>query len=142
MARVCLTSDSTTVGITRFGPVEYNTATNTVLAWQGVNPICGYAYDAAINAGDLIRVLVKSPQLSAQNTAQGLKNDLDRWLRYVGMCEEEFDAVCDGFRDPRVWRIEQGQWVKDTLWGEPQFHGPVVNGSPEISAVQREVVTT
>lgn len=69
-----MTSDSTTVGINRFGPVEYNTSTNTVLAWQGVNPICGYAYDAAINAGDLIRVLVKSPQLSAQNTNQSLKN--------------------------------------------------------------------
>lgn len=55
--------------ITRFSPVEYNTSTNQVTAWGGVNPIVGYAYDAAINASDLIRVLIKSPQLSSANTS-------------------------------------------------------------------------
>lgn len=69
-----MTSDSTVVGINRFGPVEYNATANTVLAWQGVNPIVGYAYDAAINAGDLIRVLIRSPQLSVSNTAGAIKN--------------------------------------------------------------------
>lgn len=69
-----MTSDSTTVGINRFGPVEYNATANTVLAWQGVNPIVGYAYDAAINAGDLIRVLIRSPQLSGSNTSSTIKN--------------------------------------------------------------------
>ena len=70
------------------------------------------------------------------------RRDLERWLRYVDMSEDEFDTVCDGFRDTRVWRIEQGQWVKDTLWGEPQNYGPVLVDSTSTSAAQREVVTT
>jgi hypothetical protein len=53
------------------------------------------------------------------------RRDLERWLAYVGLSEDEFDSVCDGFRDPRVWRIEDGQWVKDTIWGQPESYGPV-----------------
>jgi hypothetical protein len=51
--------------------------------------------------------------------------DLDRWLNYVGMTEEEFDAIADTFRNPRVWRIENGQWVKDNIWGSSSAYGPV-----------------
>jgi N-acetyl sugar amidotransferase len=40
------------------------------------------------------------------------RRDLERWLQYVGMTEEEFDAICDIFRDPRVWYKENGKWVK------------------------------
>lgn len=39
--------------------------------------------------------------------------DLRRWLDYVGMSEAEFDRIADTFRDPRVWRWEQGAWAKD-----------------------------
>ena len=53
------------------------------------------------------------------------RRDLERWLEYVGMTEDEFDRACDTFRDPRVWRIENGCWVKDTVWGEPFVHTPV-----------------
>jgi N-acetyl sugar amidotransferase len=53
------------------------------------------------------------------------RRDLARWLEYVGMTEDEFDRVCDTFRDRRVWRIEDGQWVKDNLWGTPSAYGPV-----------------
>jgi len=53
------------------------------------------------------------------------RRDLERWLKYVTMAEEEFDFVCDTFRDRRVWRIEGGQWVKDNLWGQPSTYGPV-----------------
>jgi N-acetyl sugar amidotransferase len=53
------------------------------------------------------------------------RRDLDRWLKYVGMSEKEFDSTCDTFRDPRVWRIEGGQWWKDNIWGEPASYGPV-----------------
>ncbi len=53
------------------------------------------------------------------------RRDLERWLKYVDMSEEEFDATCDSFRDPRVWRIEGGEWVKDNIWGEPAAYGPV-----------------
>lgn len=43
-------------------------------------------------------------------------SDLYRWLSYVGMSEERYDRVCDTFRDPRVWRYEDGRWLKDNLW--------------------------
>lgn len=53
------------------------------------------------------------------------RRDLERWLKYVGMNEEEFDHICDTFRDQRVWRIENGQWVKDNIWGQPSSYGQV-----------------
>jgi N-acetyl sugar amidotransferase len=43
--------------------------------------------------------------------------DLYRWLDYVDMTEEEFDRVCDTFRDPSVWwKDESGNWQKHNLW--------------------------
>jgi len=42
--------------------------------------------------------------------------DLNRWLDYVGMTEDEFDRIADTFRDQRVWRWEGGKWVKDNIW--------------------------
>ena len=51
--------------------------------------------------------------------------DLDRWLEYVDMSEEEFDYTCDTFRDRRVWRIENEKWVKDNIWGGSSEYGPV-----------------
>ncbi len=59
------------------------------------------------------------------------RRDLERWLEYVGMSEEEFDFICDSFRDRRVWRIEKGEWVKETIWGEPTAFGPVRNQAAE-----------
>ncbi len=53
------------------------------------------------------------------------RRDLERWLKYVSMTEAEFDTVCDTFRDARVWRIENRNWVKDTIWGNPEVYGPV-----------------
>jgi hypothetical protein len=51
--------------------------------------------------------------------------DLQRWLGYVGMSEAEFDETCDTFRDPRVWSIEAGEWIKDDLWGGRSRYGSV-----------------
>jgi N-acetyl sugar amidotransferase len=51
--------------------------------------------------------------------------DLKRWLGYAGMSEEEFDAIADTFRDRRVWRIVDGQWVKQNAWGGESAYGPV-----------------
>ncbi len=42
--------------------------------------------------------------------------DLRRWLEYVGMSESEFDRIADTFRDPRVWELDDGEWIKDNLW--------------------------
>lgn len=54
-----------------------------------------------------------------------VSSDLQHWLNYVDMKEEEFWNVADTFRDPRVWWIEKGQWMKDNVWGEPAAYGPV-----------------
>lgn len=46
-------------------------------------------------------------------------SDLQRWLRYVGMTEAEFDRIADTFRDPRVWqKNDRGEWVKENIWGQ------------------------
>jgi len=45
-------------------------------------------------------------------------SDLLRWLEYVSMTEDEFDALADTFRDPRVWSLEKGEWVKNCIDGE------------------------
>lgn len=50
--------------------------------------------------------------------------DLARWLDYVDMTEDDFDRIADGFRDPRVWSIEDGQWVKECVWGGRSAFGP------------------
>lgn len=42
--------------------------------------------------------------------------DLARWIDYVGITEQEFDAIGDTFRDPRVWRHRNGRWEKDDIW--------------------------
>jgi N-acetyl sugar amidotransferase len=44
--------------------------------------------------------------------------DLLRWLDYTGWSEDQFDAVCDTFRDPRVWtQNSDGEWEKENIWG-------------------------
>jgi N-acetyl sugar amidotransferase len=44
--------------------------------------------------------------------------DLVRWLKYVGMPEDEFDRIADTFRDPRVWlKNAAGDWEKQCVWG-------------------------
>ena len=45
-------------------------------------------------------------------------NDLNRWLKYVGWTEEKFDLVCNTYRNPRVWWIENGKWAKYDINGK------------------------
>lgn len=45
-----------------------------------------------------------------------VSSDLYYWLKYTGVSEEEFWKVANSYRDPRVWRMENGQWVKDNVW--------------------------
>ena len=45
-----------------------------------------------------------------------VSSDLYYWLNYVGMTEDEFWEIANSFRDPRVWRIENEEWVKDNIW--------------------------
>lgn len=44
--------------------------------------------------------------------------DLARWLEYTQMSAQEFDRIADTFRDPRVWRNENGEWTKDNVWDQ------------------------
>lgn len=46
-------------------------------------------------------------------------SDLHIWLDYVDRDEDWFDAISDGFRDPRVWVSDAlGQPVKQNIWDE------------------------
>lgn len=54
-----------------------------------------------------------------------VSSDLQHWLQYVGMAEEDFWRIADSFRDPRVWRIESRQWVKENVWGGASSYGEV-----------------
>jgi len=47
------------------------------------------------------------------------------------MSEEEFDLIADSFRDPRVWWIQDGEWYKDNIWGEPSSYGKVLLSEKE-----------
>lgn len=50
-----------------------------------------------------------------------VSEDLYYWLDYVGMREEEFWRIADGFRDKRVWRkTAAGAWEKDNIWDSPE----------------------
>jgi N-acetyl sugar amidotransferase len=54
-----------------------------------------------------------------------VSSDLYHWLDYVGMSEQEFWRTADRFRDSRVWRVEDGRWVKDNIWGGASDYGQV-----------------
>ena len=51
---------------------------------------------------------------------------LNHWLEYVQMKERDFDEIADSFRDPRVWFIRNGKWVKDCIDGELREFGDVL----------------
>jgi N-acetyl sugar amidotransferase len=53
------------------------------------------------------------------------KKSFDYFLNMTGMTEEEFWPIADTFRDPRIWWIENGEWWKDNIWGEPSSYGKV-----------------
>jgi N-acetyl sugar amidotransferase len=54
-----------------------------------------------------------------------VSSDLQYWLDYVDMTEEEFWSIADTFRDPRVWWIEDNMWWKENIWGKSSSYGEV-----------------
>ena len=52
-------------------------------------------------------------------------SDLEYWLNYVGMEEEEFWKIADTFRDLRVWWIQDGKWFKHNISGGYTAYGDV-----------------
>lgn len=57
-------------------------------------------------------------------------NDLNRWLKYIDMTEDEFDIIADTFRDPRVWWIKDGRWWKNNVDGESSSYEEVRLSKP------------
>jgi len=66
-----------------------------------------------------------------------VSDDLQYWLEYVDMSEEEFWRTADRFRDPRVWWIENGKWYKDNIWGDSSAYGEVHLSLEEQKKYQR-----
>ncbi|MBL4818713.1 MAG: N-acetyl sugar amidotransferase [Deltaproteobacteria bacterium] len=62
-----------------------------------------------------------------------VSSDLQYWLKYVDITEEEFWKTADKFRDPRVWWIKDKKWWKDNLWGSSSSYGEV-----HLSRVEQE----
>lgn len=71
---VYMTGNTASPVIARGAAVEFDYVTNTVLAWGGVNPIIGYAYDSFAVAGDISRVLLQLAAFSNASTTQRTVN--------------------------------------------------------------------
>ena len=69
-----------------------------------------------------------------------VSEDLQYWLNYVDMSEEEFWRIADTFRDPRVWAIKNDRWWKDNIWGEPEAYGPVHLSGSEIKQFDQKLL--
>jgi hypothetical protein len=54
-----------------------------------------------------------------------VSDDLNYWLEYINMTENQFWKIADTFRDPRVWRIQNNTWVKSNIWGGRSEYGEV-----------------
>lgn len=67
-----------------------------------------------------------------------ISSDLEYWLDYVDMSEQEFWAIADSFRDPRVWWIDNGKWWKDNIWGEIACYGDVSLTKGQIKEFQKK----
>jgi len=70
-----------------------------------------------------------------------VSEDLQYWLNYVDMSEEEFWRIADTFRDPRVWGIQDGLWWKDDIWGGRSSYGPVYLSEEEITEFNKSRAT-
>lgn len=66
-------------------------------------------------------------------------NDLERWLKYVGWSEKEFDLEADKFRDPRVWWIKDNKWYKKDIDGEEKEYGKVLLDNVQKNKFYNEV---
>jgi len=41
------------------------------------------------------------------------------FLEYISMSKEEFLALCDQFRSPHLWKVEDDKWkLRHTPWGQ------------------------
>jgi N-acetyl sugar amidotransferase len=54
-----------------------------------------------------------------------ISSDLQHWLNYVNMSEDEFWNIADSFRDHRVWWIENNKWMKRDIDGVVRSYGNI-----------------
>ena len=54
-----------------------------------------------------------------------VSSDLEYWLNYVEMNEDEFWKIADTFRSEKVWWIKNNEWHKNNIWGESSAYGEV-----------------
>lgn len=61
-------------------------------------------------------------------------SDLDVWLKFVGMTEEEFLSYIDHLRDPQIWeKDEAGKWVvKDAIANHVDDPGVAAAAIPQV----------
>jgi N-acetyl sugar amidotransferase len=111
----------------------YRTASNLDDRYEnGIHDLLKFVKFGYGRASDHVSKDIRTGYMTRENGIEMVKkydhvvsSDLDYWLDYVGMSEDEFWATADKFRDPRVWTIQNGLWWKDNIWGVPASYGPV-----------------
>ena len=90
---------------------------------NGIHDLLKYIKFGYGRCSDHVSKDIRSGDLSREEGVELVKkydhvvsSDLEYWLNYVGISEKEFWEVANSFRDPRVWRKNGTEWVKDNLW--------------------------
>ena len=84
---------------------------------RATDHVCKDIRDGVMSRDEGVKIIKKMDHIKS--------NDLERWLTYVEMSEQEFDEIADSFRDDRVWYIKDGLWWKNNIWGESASYGKV-----------------
>jgi N-acetyl sugar amidotransferase len=71
-----------------------------------------------------------------------VSDDLHYWLKYIGRDENYFWRTADKFRDPRVWTIKDGNWIKENVDGSISSYGKVYLTSDDINLFNKKKVIT
>ena len=70
-----------------------------------------------------------------------ISSDLQHWLNYVNMSEDEFWNIADSFRDHRVWWIENNKWMKRDIDGVVRSYGNIaLNESQKNNFLVRNIL--
>jgi N-acetyl sugar amidotransferase len=67
-----------------------------------------------------------------------VSDDLHYWLKYIGRDENYFWRIADKFRDPKVWTIKEGNWIKQNVDGSISSYGKVHLTSEEINLFNKK----
>ena len=62
-----------------------------------------------------------------------VSDDLNYWLKYIDLKEEDFWRTADKFRDKNIWKIKKKKWHKIDIDGIEREYGEVNLTSKEIN---------